>query len=127
MTDNDDEKVVVNDADFRAACELAFEYIMEHAPYDTGNLALNALKIEFPYPWKCVIYVDETIAPYMKYTNEHWEHKLIKMGNFRPGEVVERMRTWDNPNEGWWNKVCEEAIAIIQDLLGGELTTNGNG
>jgi hypothetical protein len=62
----------------------------------------------------------------MVFTNEPWEHKIIKMGNFRPGEVVERLRTWDNPNEGWWNRVCEEAMQIIQDLLGGVLTKNGN-
>lgn len=111
----------VADQDFRAACELACEWIIDHAPYDTGNLALNSIKIEFETPQVCRIYVDETIAPYMPFTNEHWEHKIIKMGNFRPGEVVERLRTWDNPNEGWWDRVCKEAIEIIQDLLGGQL------
>jgi hypothetical protein len=111
----------VSDQDFRAACDLAFEWIVNHAPYDTGNLALNAIKIEYPTPQTCRIYVDETIAPYMPFTNEHWEHKLIRMGNFRPGETVERFRTWDNPNEGWWDRACEEAIHIIQDLLGGDL------
>lgn len=111
----------ISDRDFRAACELALEYIMSVAPYDTGNLALNALKIEFPSPRVCRIYVDEAIAPYMQFTNEPWEHKMIKMGNFRPGETVDRFRAWDNPNEGWWDNACQQAMLIIQDLLGGTL------
>lgn len=107
---------------FRHACELACEHIRKVSPYDTGNLALNAIKIEFPTPDECRIYVDESIAPYMPFTNERWDHKMVKMGNFRPGETVERFRTWDNPNEGWWDRACREAIEIIQNYLGGTLS-----
>ena len=96
---------MISDEDFAAACELAYGELLERAPFDTGNLALNAIKI----------------APYMPYTNDPWEHKWIKMGNFKPGQVVERFRTWDNPNEGWWNDACEYLINLIADLLGGEI------
>lgn len=112
---------MITDEDFAAACELAYEQLIELAPYDTGNLALNAIQIEFVSPTECKIYVDEKIAPYMPFTNEKWEHKWIKMGNFKPGEVVERFRSWDNPNENWWNRACEFIMGIIADLLGGEL------
>jgi hypothetical protein len=112
---------MISDEDFAAACELAYEQLRELAPYDTGNLALNAIQIEFVSPTECKIRVDEAIAPYMPFTNEKWEHKWIKMGNFKPGEVVERFRTWDNPNEGWWNRACRFIIEIIADLLGGEV------
>ena len=112
---------MISDEDFAAACELAYGELLERAPFDTGNLALNAIKIEFPSPQECRIYVDEDIAPYMPYTNEPWEHKWIKMGNFKPGQVVERFRTWDNPNEGWWNDACEYLINLIADLLGGDI------
>ena len=107
--------------DFRAGCELAVEELRRLAPYDTGNLAINAIRMEMNTPSECNIYVDEAVAPYMPYTNEIWEHKWIKMGNFKPGEVVERFRTWDNPNRGWWNAACELIAYILADLFEGEL------
>lgn len=77
------------------------------APYDTGNLALNAIKIEFPDPNTCVISVDESIAPYMPYTTFPW--------------LAARWNGKKNPNEGWWedaNKKCMEALAKrIQGVL----------
>ena len=110
---------------FVKVCEEACEIIRKLAPYDTGNLALNAIKIEFPNENTCRIYVDESIAPYMVFTNEPWEHKIIKMGNFRPGETIERMRTWDNPNEGWWDNACKVAMDYIHQQLGGVLDEIG--
>lgn len=98
---------MISDEDFAAACELAYGELLERAPFDTGNLALNAIKIEFPSPQECRIYVDEDIAPYMPYTNEPW--------------IAERWRGAKNPNEGWWNDTCEYLINLMADLLGGEI------
>ncbi|MDE6398603.1 MAG: hypothetical protein K2L51_04720, partial [Clostridiales bacterium] len=86
------------------------QIIKRMSPIKTGNLRYNAIKFEMPSPNTFKIFVDESVAPYMPYTNEVWEHKLIKMGNFVPGEVVERMRTWDNPNEGWFDRAVRTAI-----------------
>lgn len=98
---------MISDEDFAAACELAYGELLERAPFDTGNLALNAIKIEFPSPQECRIYVDQEIAPYMPYTNEPW--------------IAERWHGAKNPNEGWWNDACEYLINLIADLLGGEI------
>lgn len=97
------------------------QIIKRMSPIDTGNLRYNAIRFEMPNPNKFVIYVDERIAPYMPYTNEVWEHKIIKMGNFVPGEVIERMRTWDNPNEGWFDRAVRTAILYVQQKTKGEL------
>lgn len=98
---------MISDEDFAAACELAYEQLIELAPYDTGNLALNAIQIEFVSPTECKIYVDEKIAPYMPFTNEKW--------------ISPRWNGAENPNESWWNRACEFIMGIIADLLGGEL------
>lgn len=98
---------MISDEDFAAACELAYEQLIELAPYDTGNLALNAIQIEFISPTECKIHVDEKIAPYMPFTNENW--------------VSPRWKGAKNPNENWWNRACEFIMGIIADLLGGEL------
>ena len=108
-------------AKFNKICNDACAFIKSMSPYDTGNLRRNAIRIEFENVDTCRIYVDEGIAPYMIFTNEPWEHKVIKMGNFRPGEVVERLRTWDNPNEAWWNKAVEAALQLIAKKAGGIL------
>ncbi len=60
----------MTDADFAAVCELAFETLRDLAPYDTGNLSRNAIKLEFTDAKHARIYVSEEIAPYMPYTNE---------------------------------------------------------
>lgn len=98
---------MISNNDFKAACELALEQFRSLAPYDTGNLAMHAIRIEFPSPDECRIYVDETIAPYMPFTNEQW--------------ISERWHGRKNPNEGWWNAACEIIIEMIADILGGEL------
>ena len=98
---------MIGDRDFIAACELAIEELRKLAPYDTGNLALNGIRIDFPTPKECHIYVDESIAPYMPFTNEKW---LSPKWNDR-----------QNPNEKWWDTACELIMGVIADLLGGEL------
>lgn len=59
----------------------------------TGNMAFNALRYEDEGD-RFVIYMDESIAPYVPYTNEPW---LAKKWNGKK-----------NPNEGWWLRFCEE-------------------
>lgn len=98
------------------------EIIKRMSPIKTGNLRYNAIRFEMPDERTFKIFVDENIAPYMPYTNEVWRRKIIKMGNFLPGQVVERMRTWNNPNEGWFDRAVRTAILYVQQRLGGTLT-----
>ncbi len=100
----------MRDEDFKAACELAFEELQKLAPYDTGNLALNAIRIEFTSSKRCVIYVDESIAPYMPYTTEKW--------------LSPYWRGKKNPNEGWFESAVQLIAEVLADLCGGELHVN---
>ena len=101
---------MVTDARFRAACEYAVAALKGCAPVDTGNLKYNAVRIEWVSEKECKIYVDESIAPYMPYTNEPW--------------ISPRWNGKKNPNEKWWQNACELAIGEIANYLGGELSKN---
>lgn len=97
----------VSKSKFRRACEKACRELRKLAPYDTGNLAIHAIKIEFPSANECHIYVDESIAPYMPYTTRPW--------------VSPKWHGKKNPNEGWWQAACELLIDLIAQELDGEL------
>lgn len=97
---------------FSKACIRAKNRIRDGiAPYRTGNLANNALKIEFPSKNVCYIYVDESIAPYMPYTTKPW--------------ISPRWHGKKNPNEGWWQYAGESVAETIAEKLGGEPKTAG--
>ncbi len=98
------------------------EIIKKMAPIETGVLRYDAIQEKMPDDKTFIIYVDEAVAPYMKYTNEEWHRKIIKMGNFVPGEVVERMRTWKNPNEGWFDRAARTVALYVASKTGGEIT-----
>ena len=93
----------LSNQEFRILCEKALQQLRSLAPYDTGNLALNAIKMEFPSPDVCRIYVYEAIAPYMPFTTFPW--------------LSPKWHGKKNPNEGWW----ENAGAFIADYIAAEL------
>lgn len=96
----------MTNADFAAMCELVTEELRDLAPYDTGNLALNAIRLEFTSSREARIYVDESIAPYMPYTNEPW--------------LAERWHGKKNPNEGWFDAAVQLIAELVADLSEGE-------
>ena len=112
--------------DFVSLGKECKEIIKQMAPIKTGNLRDNAIKEEMPDDKTFVIYVSDWektgVAPYMKYTNEEWHQKIIKMGNFVPGEVVERMRTWKNPNEGWFDRAARTVALYVANKTKGEIS-----
>ncbi len=97
----------MTDGDFKAACEEAFETLRSLAPYDTGNLARNAIRLEFVSPKEALLYVSEAIAPYMPYTNEPW--------------ISPHWNGKKNPNEGWFDKAAEIIAQRISERLNGEV------
>ena len=78
-------------------------------PYDTGNLKLNAIKGEWINNTTFRRWVDESVAEYMKYTNEDW-------GKFSPPLAGKT-----NPHENWWGDACNFVAYYIRDRLGGEI------
>ena len=73
-----------------------FSAIKIAAPYLTGNLANNALKMERVSPKEYKIYISLPIAPYAPYVNEPW--------------LSPRWNVKKNPNEHWWNDIIEAYI-----------------
>lgn len=93
---------------FNKICLYAVDLLRSFAPIDTGNLRYNAIRYEWINETTFKIYVDESIAPYMPFTNEEWKAK--------------RWHGKRNPNKGWWQSACEFIIDLITQELKGELT-----
>lgn len=98
--------------DFAALCDLAFETLQDLAPYDTGNLSRNSIRLIRWSENEAVIYIDKKIAPYMPYTNEPW--------------IAERWKGKKNPNEGWFDAAAELIAELVADLSEGEITNVTN-
>ena len=71
-------------------------------PYDTGNLKLNAIKGMWVDEQTFRIYIDETVAPYVFFTQEPWQRGR-------------------NPNQGWIEKAVDYLAHYISERLGGEI------
>ncbi len=84
---------------FDRICLNAVAQVRQRAPRDTGNLANHGVNFVWEDENTFVIYVDETQAPYMPYTNEPW--KSPKWNGKK------------NPNEAWW----QDAVKIIVEYL----------
>ena len=106
----------MTDEEFRAVCMDAFNEFVKLVPNpktrykkggSTGNMALNATKIEFPSPDTCLIYVDQKIAPYVPYTNEPW--------------VAPRWHGKKNPNEGWFERAAAYVANYVAKRMNGEV------
>lgn len=83
-------------AAIRAVESIRAEWVPNpHTRYktSTGNMAFNALRYQ-EEGGQFVIYMDESIAPYVPYTNEPW--------------LSPRWGGKQNPNEGWWQRFCGE-------------------
>lgn len=71
----------------------------------TGNLKNNAIKLDYLGAGVFRIYVDESIAPYMPYTNEPWTSPMWKGAK--------------NPNEGWFGNATEVIVGKVAKTLKG--------
>lgn len=82
------------------------EHLLKHPNRPvTGNLKYNAIKLDYLGNGVYRIYVDESIAPYMPYTNEPWTSPKWKGAK--------------NPNEKWFeNAQLEITEQIAQNLQG---------
>lgn len=84
------------------------EKLRELAPYDTGNLANNAIQLHFEDEKTAVIQVNESIAPYMPYTNEPW--------------ISPKWNGKKNPNEKWFDNAVMIICTELAEEYGGNFT-----
>lgn len=75
-------------------------------PGSTGNMADNGLKYVLKHDG-IVVYFDTKVAPYIRCTNEPW--------------VAKRWHGKKNPNEGWWERFCDEFARRLAVKLKGDL------
>ena len=80
----------------REACNILKLVLQARAPYDTGNLALNSIRIV-----QNSVIIGGEIADYAIYTNEPWNKGT-------------------NPNQGWVQDAIKEAVPLIQGVLSGK-------
>lgn len=111
----------MNAQDFEQMCMQVVKELRALAPKDTGNLAYNAIQFEWVDNSTFKIFVNEEIAPYMPFTNEPWDIRIIKQGTGRKGETRTVIRTWENPNEGWFDRAADELAFRMAFLERGEL------
>lgn len=88
------------------ACKILKLVLQARAPYDTGNLAMNNIRIDRNRGR--VIVGSAESAPYAPITNEPW--------------TSEKWHGKKNPNEGWIQRAIEESLPIIQRVLSGKAT-----
>ena len=94
------------------ATQIAVKMLRAKAPKDTGNLRNNAIRYEYRADG-AHIYVDESIAPYMPYTNEPW--------------VSSRWKGAKNPNLYWFDFAVRDIVQRIASLAGGTVKESKTG
>lgn len=87
----------------RSIIDGALNAFRFHTPKDTGNMRYNATYAKYLGNGVWEIVVDESIAPYVPYTNEPW--------------VSKKWNGKKNPNEGWF----ERAAALVATYIAGRL------
>ena len=119
----------MNAQDFEQMCMVLVKQLRWYAPNpetrdmgkSTGNLATHGVAFEPIDQRTFKIYIDENQAPYMPFTNEPWDIRIIKQGTGRKGETRTVIRTWKNPNEGWFDKSALKLAQLAAHISRGEL------
>lgn len=99
----------MTEQDVERLAELARIYIYMHAPYDTGNLRQNSLKLTRVGDKSWRIFIDLKIAPYQVYLNEKQE----KFYKNKPGGEWQAKR---NRHYKWWQKTIQGLVMYLQDV-----------
>ena len=92
---------------FARLCGVAEQILREKAPIDTGNLRYNAIKGKLKAENVYELEVDQSIAPYMVFTNEPW--------------ISPKWNGKKNPNEKWFENATYYIALDLAKRLGGKL------
>lgn len=87
----------------KLACDNLCIILKAEAPYDTGNLAINSIRVIETEPGEYHVAIGGELAPYAKYTQEAWTRGK-------------------NPNEGWINRGIEKTMPLIKRIMSGAIT-----
>lgn len=87
----------------KLACDSLCIVLKAEAPYDTGNLAINSIRVIETEPGEFHVAIGGELAPYAKYTQEAWSRGK-------------------NPNEGWINRGIEKTMPLLKRIMSGAIT-----
>ena len=93
--------------EFEELCMDCVAEVRRRCPRDTGNLMTNGIQFVWLGNFKFKIYVNESIAPYMPYTNEPW--------------ISPKWNGKRNPNEAWWQDAFKLLVDLIVERLKGRI------
>lgn len=82
--------------------------LQAYAPVDTGNMALNSIRVEQRGPYDFVVIVGGEPAPYAPATNQPW--------------TSPRWNGRKNPNEGWVNDCLRSISSTIKSMMEGRIS-----
>jgi hypothetical protein len=91
---------------------LAVKHLRSFCPEKTGNLKNNAIKFERINKSEYRIYIDESVAPYMPFTNEPWT------SDYWNGKK--------NPNEKWFDRATEYIVEYLASINRGKAKKVGD-
>ena len=91
---------------FERICMELVKTIRDRAPRDTGNLEDNGVKFVWEDENTFTIYIDESVAPYMPYTNEPW--------------ISPKWNGKRNPNEAWWQDATRLCVEYLKNTYKGK-------
>lgn len=113
---------------FQNICSQMREDIFALTPYDSGNLANEATKLQRLGDAKVKIFVDEEIAPYFRFVNNepmltYWSYQR----GIKDGKIVKRKdlpkisHVTKNRNYHYFEKAVEAALENLAKNAGGKL------
>lgn len=94
----------------KLACDNLCIILKAEAPYDTGNLAIDSIRVIETEPGEYHVAIGGEIAPYAKYTQENWD------------KFQAPLKGKKNPNEGWINRGIEKAMPLLKRIMSGAIT-----
>lgn len=87
----------------------ALSTMRKNAPFDTGNLRNNGIRMYKTGMREFTVFIGGTEAPYAVYTNEAW--------------VAPYWKGKKNPNEHWIDKGVQNVVETLCRLTGGRLAS----
>jgi hypothetical protein len=93
--------------EFDKLCMKCVIEVRKRCPRDTGNLRDNGIQFEWLGDFKFKIYINQSNARYMTYTNEPW--------------ISPRWNGNKNQNEAWWQDSYKLLVELIIRELKGKI------
>lgn len=111
--------------------ELIISMLLAKAPRDTWNM-INTIGYIVYDDNNVDVLIGGEFAPYAPYTNERWlppvDLERYPSGKKRSKRAAQRLKSYSyggqNPNEGWFDLVLEQAMMLQAEINQGVMISN---